>query len=83
MPSQRSFQKPSPQSSPRGVGPSAFISERGEAGTIPIPGGIREREEDGFLLVFVVLISECISPRAGGGCGAAQGMLSTQEPVRL
>lgn len=55
---------------------------RGEADTIPIPGGSGDGEEDGFLLVFVVLIPECISPRAGGGC-RAQGMLNTQEPVRL
>ena len=50
--------------------------------TIPIPGGSGDGEEDGFLLVFVVLIPECISPRAGGGC-RAQGMLNTQEPARL
>lgn len=51
---------------PQGSGTFAFISERRLPGTIPAPGGSGEQEEDGFLLVFVViLISECFSPRVG------------------
>lgn len=68
---------------PRGSGTFAFISERRLPGTIPAPGGSGEQEEDGFLLVFVViLISECFFSEGWGSCGA-RGTLHTQEPVRL
>lgn len=61
---------------------SPFVSERREAGTIPVPVGSGEQEEEEFLLVFVVvLISERFSPRAGEA--GVWGTLSTQEPVQL
>ena len=63
MPSQRSFQKPSLPSNPGGEVPLLSSQRRGRRNSNP--RRLWEGEEDGFLLVFVVLISECISPRAG------------------
>lgn len=51
---------------PRGSGTFCFHLREKIGSTIPAPGGSGEQEEDGFLLVFVViLISECFSLRVG------------------